>query len=70
MIHLGKKNDYSVVGDPKREYLWILSRTPELSEPVYQDILRRVQALGFNPGKLEKTPQKAEAVKGAVIEKQ
>ncbi|MEP7213926.1 MAG: lipocalin family protein [Acidobacteriota bacterium] len=70
VIDLGKNYEYSVVGDPKREYLWILSRTSELPEPVYQGILRRVQDLGFNPGKLEKTPQKAEAVKGAVIEKQ
>jgi len=70
VIDLGQSYEYSVVGDPKREYLWVLSRTPELSEPVYQNILRRVQVLGFNPGKLEKTPQKAEALKGAVIEKQ
>lgn len=70
VIDLGRNYEYSVVGDPKREYLWILSRTPELPEPVYQNILRRVQDMGFNPGKLEKTPQKAEAVKGAVIEKQ
>jgi apolipoprotein D and lipocalin family protein len=70
VIDLGQNYEYSVVGDPKREYLWVLSRTPELPEPAYQKILRRVQDLGFNPGKLEKTPQKAEAVKGAVIEKQ
>ena len=70
VIDLGPGYEYSVVGDPKREYLWILSRTPELPEPTYQAILRRVQDFGFNPGKLEKTPQKAEAVKGAVIEKQ
>lgn len=70
VIDLGPNYEYSVVGDPKREYLWILSRTPEMPEPAYQKILRRVQDLGFNPGKLEKTPQKAEAIKGAVIEKQ
>jgi apolipoprotein D and lipocalin family protein len=70
VVDLGRNYEYSVVGDPKREYLWVLSRTPELPEPVYQNILRRVQDLGFDPGKLEKTPQKAEAVKGAVIEKQ
>jgi apolipoprotein D and lipocalin family protein len=70
VVDLGRNYEYSVVGDPKREYLWILSRTPQLPEPTYQAILRRVEDLGFNPGKLEKTPQKAEALKGAVIEKQ
>ena len=70
VVDLGPKYEYSVVSDPKREYLWILSRTPELPEPIYQNLLRRVETLGFNPGKLEKTPQKAEAVKGAVVQKQ
>ena len=32
--------EYSVVGDPKREYLWILSRDPEIKESVYQSILQ------------------------------
>jgi len=70
IIDLDDKYQYSVVGDPKREYLWILSRTPELSDATYQDILRRVETLGYNPGKVIKTPQKVEIVKGAAIEKQ
>jgi len=70
IIDLDENYKYSVVGDPKREYLWILSRTPELDEPTYQAILRRVEKLGFNPGKLEKTPQNMQTVKGAVVDKQ
>ena len=42
IIDLDDKYQYAVVGDPKREYLWILSRTPEMSDAVYQNILRRV----------------------------
>lgn len=70
IVDLDENYRYSVVGDPKREYLWILSRTPELEEPTYQAILRRVEKLGFNPGKLNKTPQNVQAVKGAVVDKQ
>lgn len=70
IIDLGDNYEYSVIGEPKRKYLWILSRTPEMDETTYQNILRRVEKLGFNPGKLYKTPQNVEAVKGAVIEKQ
>ncbi|MEO8649186.1 MAG: lipocalin family protein [Acidobacteriota bacterium] len=58
IIDLGPEYEYSVVGDPKRDYLWILSRTPELTDAVYESILRRVQDLGFDPGKVKKTPQK------------
>ncbi len=70
ILDLDKDYTYAAVGDPKREYLWILSRTPELSAAVYQNILRRVEKLGYNPAKLQKTPQNAQAVKGAVVVKQ
>ncbi len=35
-----------------------------------QNILRRVETMGYKPGKLVKTPQNIEVIKGAVIEKQ
>lgn len=69
IIDLDEKYEYAAIGDPKREYLWILSRTPKLNDATYQNILRRVETMGFNPGKLIKTPQNVEIVKGAVIEK-
>ena len=70
IIDLDDNYSYAAVGDPKRKYLWILSRTPEMDDATYQNILRRVEKLGFSPGKLNKTPQNAQAVKGAVIDKQ
>lgn len=70
IIDLDENYTYAVVGDPKRKYLWILSRTAEMKDTTYQNILRRVEKMGFSPGKLNKTPQNAEAVKGAVVDKQ
>ena len=48
----------AVVGDESRKYLWILSRTPQMDEAVYSELLKRVQAKGFDISKLEKNPQK------------
>ncbi|MDQ6787095.1 MAG: lipocalin family protein [Acidobacteriota bacterium] len=70
IVDLDSEYKYAAIGDPKREYLWILSRTPEMNDATYQNILRRVEKLGFNPAKLQKTPQNSVAVKGAVIRKQ
>lgn len=67
VIDLGENYEYAVVGEPDRKYLWILSRAPELSDATYQKILRKVETLGYNPAKLEKTPQKLETVKGTVV---
>jgi apolipoprotein D and lipocalin family protein len=70
IIDLDEKYQYAAVGDEDRENLWILSRSPKLSDAEYQNILRRVEKMGYKPGKLVKTPQNIEVVKGAVIEKQ
>jgi len=69
IIDLDENYKYAAIGDPKREYFWILSREPELDDSTYQSILRRAEAKGFNPAKVIKTPQKVEILKGAVIEK-
>ena len=58
ILELGKDYEYAVVGDESRKYLWILSRTPQMDEATYNDLLKRVQAKGFDVSKLEKTPQK------------
>ncbi len=70
IVDLDDNYQYAVVADPKREYFWILSRTPEMSDAVYQNILRRAEKMGFVPGKVIKTPQNVEIIKGAVIRNQ
>lgn len=70
IVDLDENYQYAAAADPKREYLSILSRTPEMKDAVYQNILRRVEKLGFSPGKLTKTPQNLEVIKGEVIRKQ
>jgi apolipoprotein D and lipocalin family protein len=58
ILELGKDYEYAVVGEESRKYLWILSRTPQMDETTYNDLLKRAQAKGFDVSKLEKTPQK------------
>jgi hypothetical protein len=38
-----------------------------MDDRTYQDILRRAEKMGFNPAKVERSPQNAEVLKGAVI---
>lgn len=58
IIDLGRNYEYAVVGHPRRKYLWILSRTTELSDHVYNEILERIKANGYDISNLEKIPQK------------
>ena len=57
VIDLDPQYQVAVVSDPRREYLWILSRTPQLDKKVYEDTLARIQAQQFDIRKLEITPQ-------------
>jgi apolipoprotein D and lipocalin family protein len=57
IIELDENYQYAVVGDPSRTYLWILSRTPTLDESIYSQIIERLPARGYDPGRLERMPQ-------------
>lgn len=50
IVELGSTYEYVVVSEPKRKYLWILSRTESL--PDKKQILGRLEKLGFNLNQL------------------
>jgi len=56
VIDLADDYSYAVVGEPGREYLWILARGPQMSDGVYARILAKLPALGFDPAKLIRIP--------------
>jgi apolipoprotein D and lipocalin family protein len=58
IIDLGQDYEYAVVGHPNRKYLWILSRTPDIEDEVYQSILTRLQKQEYDTAKLIRTAQK------------
>ena len=57
IIMLDDEYRYAVVGDPSREYLWILSRTPKLEENIKNKILGRLPEMGYSAEPLIWTPQ-------------
>jgi len=58
IIMLDKENySYSVISDPKKKTLWILSRTKKMPENLYQSILEKLRQRGFDLGKLKITKQ-------------
>jgi apolipoprotein D and lipocalin family protein len=57
IIDLDPDYQWAVVGEPKRKYLWILSRTPTMDEEIYQQILARLPGKGYDPRSLQQTVQ-------------
>ncbi|MGZ3921492.1 MAG: lipocalin family protein [Bacteroidia bacterium] len=58
IIDLAKDYSYAVVSHPNKKYLWILSRTPQLNDVVYNEITMRLKEKGFDLTKLQVTKQK------------
>lgn len=58
VIDLDPQYQVAAVSDPKREYLWVLSRTPQLDSRIYDDLLLRLKQQQFDVRKLELTIQK------------
>jgi apolipoprotein D and lipocalin family protein len=58
VIDLDSRYQVAAVSDPRREYLWVLSRTPQLDPKVYDDLLQRLKQQQFDIQKLERTSQK------------
>lgn len=55
ILDLDKNYESVLIGDPSRKYLWILSRTPDLNEHRYNQLVRKAKSLNFNIKKLKKT---------------
>ena len=57
VIALDADYKWALVGEPSGRYLWILSRTPKLSDDVRTDLLKRLEGFGYNTKALYWTPQ-------------
>ena len=57
IIDLDPDYQWAVVGEPKRKYLWILSRTRSMDDEVYKRILAGLPDKGYDPDGLLRTLQ-------------
>lgn len=57
IVDLAPDYSYAVISEPKREYLWILARAPQMNPAEYDRILERIRSRGLDPAKLVRTPQ-------------
>lgn len=52
VIDLAPDYAWSIVGEPRGRFLWILTRTPRVDAATKADLTERVRALGYDPAKL------------------
>lgn len=53
-------DDYSqtVIGRNKRDYVWIMARTPTIPDADYEEIVRLIGDMGYDTSKIQKVPQR------------
>ncbi len=59
IIGLDEDYEWALVGEPRRNFLWILSRTPQMDDETFDSILAMLPDLNYDPSQLELTPQPA-----------
>lgn len=49
--------EQSIVGRTKRDYVWYMARTPQVSDEDYAQAVQRIAAMGYDIRKLRRVPQ-------------
>ncbi len=57
VMELDKDYQWVVIGSSSPGFLWILSRTPQMDEVVYNDLIERIKKRGYNLDRLIKVKQ-------------
>jgi apolipoprotein D and lipocalin family protein len=60
VVYLTSDYGQTVIGREKRDYVWIMARTPSIPEADYRRILAFLAEQGYDVGKVRKVPQRWE----------
>lgn len=57
VIGLDTNYQYTVIGVPSRNYVWIMARTPHMDEALLTQIIANLKNVGYDTSKIERVPQ-------------
>ena len=57
IIDLAEDYRYTAVGVPNRKMLWIMSRTPQMTDQDYAEVLQKLKKQDYDIKKIKKIPQ-------------
>ncbi len=60
IVYLNEDYSQTVIGREKRDYVWIMARTPSIPDADYDSLLARLAAQGYDTAKIRKVPQRWE----------
>lgn len=57
ITHLSADYSVTIISRNKRDYVWLMARTPEIPEAEYQKLLEEIAAQGYDLKNMRKIPQ-------------
>jgi apolipoprotein D and lipocalin family protein len=57
IVYLDENYSQTIIGRSKRDYVWVMARTPNIPESDYQNLIEVIAKLGYDTSKLRKVPQ-------------
>ena len=57
IVYLDEDYEQTIIGVPDRSYVWIMARTPQISDEEYDHLVAEVAGMGHDMTKLRKVPQ-------------
>jgi apolipoprotein D and lipocalin family protein len=64
IVYLTPDYSVTVIAREKRDYVWIMARTPQMPAAQYEEVVRRVAAWGYDIGQMRRVPQRWAASHG------
>jgi apolipoprotein D and lipocalin family protein len=58
IVYLDDDYTQTIIGRQNRDYVWIMARTPTISDSDYDNLFAFVESLGYDTSKLERVPQR------------
>jgi apolipoprotein D and lipocalin family protein len=58
IVYLNSDYTQTIIGRSARDYVWLMARTPSISDRDYQHLLKVIKELGYDISKVQKVPQK------------
>ena len=57
IVYLDDNFSTTIIGRQKRDYVWVMARTPTISDDEYYRLESMVESLGYDLSKLQRVPQ-------------
>lgn len=58
IIYLADDYSVTIIGRNKRDYVWLMARSPEISDEAYRRAVEFIQRAGYDTADLQRVPQK------------